>query len=194
MAVKLTQQELEELRSLKTTLDDDNIRFKEIIKKRLLSNRKLIRVIDNKELSDADEAEEFDQHFGVDILPYYLIHPTQTNAKNYICYEIQFNEESRYNQAIKVQQIIFYCLSEQKGIINHDTYLATHDLMASLIKQQFNWTNFMGMQMHLVSDKPSVTDNDYATRTLIFELESPNNMVKTINRKPTVVNGGRLEI
>lgn len=187
MAVKLTEQEIQELRDLKTLPDDDNIRWKEHIKQRLLNNRKLIHIIDNKELEEADA--EPDDYYGINILPYFIIHPTQSASKNYLCYEIQFSEEARYNSVIKIAEIIFYCMSEQKGIIEDTTYVARHDLMAAMVKDEFNWTNIFGCQVHLVSDKPSVTDNDYATRTLIFEGEMPNNLVKTRSGRTYTVNG-----
>ena len=186
MAIGITDNDIEELRALRTGLDNDNIRWKELIKKKLLSNKKLLYVLDNKELEESDA--EPDEYFGTSILPYYIIHPTQSSSKNFICYEVEFREEARYNSVIKIANIIFYCLSEQKSVIDKTTYLAKHDLMAALIQNDFNWTNIFSCQVHLVSDRPSVTDNDYATRTLIFEGEMPNNLVKTINGKPRVIN------
>ncbi len=191
MGLDITQQDIEELRAFRTNLDSDNIRWKEKIKEKLLANKQLLYVLDNKELieSDADP----DAYFGECILPYYIIHPTQSSSKNFVCYEVEFREEARYNSTIKIADVIFYCLSEQKNVIDQTTYLARHDLMAALIQNEFNWKNVWGCQMHLVSDRPSVTDNDYATRTLVFEGEMPNNMVRTIKGKPNVINNGRLE-
>ena len=186
MGLNITERDIEELRALRTGLDNDNIRLKELIKQKLLSDKKLLHVIDNKELEEADA--EPDDYFGVNILPYYIIHPTQTRSQNFVCYEVEFSEEARYNQVIKIARIIFYCLSEQKNVVDETTYLAKHDLMGALIQNDFNWTNLFGCQVHLVSDRPSVTDNDYATRTLVFEGDMPNNLVKTVNGKPRVAN------
>ena len=191
MGLDITQQDIDELRNFRTSLDSDNIRWKEKIKEKLLSNRKLLYVLDNKKLLEQDA--DPDAYFGDSILPYYIIHPTQSSSQNFVCYEVQFREEARYNKTVKVAEIIFYCLSEQKNVIDQTTYLARHDLLAALVQNQFNYTNVFGCQMHIVSDMPSVTDNDYATRTLIFEGEMPNNMVKTINGKTTIINSGRLE-
>lgn len=191
MGLDITTQDIEELRAFRNSLDNDNIRWKEKIKEKLLSNKQLLYILDNKELQEADA--DPDAYFGESILPYYIISPTQSSSKNFVCYEVEFREEARYNSTIKVADIIFYCLSEQKSVIDKTTYLAKHDLMAALIQNQFNWKNFFGCQMHIVSDRPSVTDNNYATRTLIFEGEMPNNMVRTIGGKPTIINNGKLE-
>ena len=157
---------VKDLRQLKNQLDSDDVRWKEVIKRKLLNNEMLIHALNNKDLEEADD------YFGVNILPYYIIHPTQTNVGNFVC------------------QVVFYILCEQKNLIDEETYIARHDLLAALIIDEFNWTNYFGLQCHCVSNKPSVTDNDYACRTLIFELETPNNIIKTQKSlgKPTNVN------
>ena len=185
--MELTSEQLSYLRSLKMLNDSDNIRFKEIIKKKLIDDPMVIYLLNNKELEDS-EADPSD-YLGINILPYYLIHPTQHNCQNYICYEIQTREEHRYNKTLKFGQVIFYVMCDEKNNIEKNTGIARHDLISALIINNFNWSNLFGKQIHLVSDIPSVTDTDYATRTLTFEGEMPNNLVKSdLNQKTVVVN------
>lgn len=184
--MELTNEQVNYLRSLKSLTDSDDIRFKEIIKKKLISDEMIIYLLNNKELED-QEADPSD-YLGVNILPYYLIHPTQHNCQNYICYEVQTREEYRYNNTIKLGQVVFYVLCDEKNNIEKTTGIARHDLLSALIIENFNWTNLFGKQIHLVSDVPSVTDTDYATRTLTFEGEFPNNLVKSnVSSKSTMV-------
>ena len=83
---------------------------------------------------------------------------------------------------------MFYILCDEKNGVDKLTGIARHDLLAALIIRDFNWSNLFGKQIHLISDIPSVTDNDYATRTLTFEGEFPNNIVKSdVNTKHTMV-------
>ena len=84
--MELTPQQLDFLRSLKTLNDNDNIRVKEIIKKQLIKDDMIIYLLNNKELEE-QEADPSD-YLGVNILPYYLIHPTLHNVQNFICYEV----------------------------------------------------------------------------------------------------------
>ena len=84
--MELTPQQLDFLRSLKTLNDNDNIRVKEIIKKQLIKDNMIIYLLNNKELEE-QEADPSD-YLGVNILPYYLIHPTLHNVQNFICYEV----------------------------------------------------------------------------------------------------------
>lgn len=184
--MELTQEQIQELRQYKVVMDDDNIRFKEIIKKNLIDDPLLIYLLNNKELED-DEADPSD-YLGVNILPMYLIHPTQHNVQNFICYDIQFKEVPRYNDTLKYVDVIFYILCEEKNNIEKLTGIARHDLIAARLKYIFNWTNKFGSQCHIVSDVPSVTDSDYATRTLTFELLMPKDIVKTKNGSSNVIN------
>ena len=169
----LTKEELASLREWRDIFDSDNIRIKEKIKQALLENKYIIHVLNNHDL-DEDEPDEY---FDVNILPYYLVSPTQTHTENFICYDVQ-TEQQRYgmNPVMKKQFIVFHILCEQKNLIDQDTYLARHDLLAALIMDTINWSHFLGRQIHCVADVPSIVDDKYASRTLTFELELPNNI------------------
>lgn len=177
--MELSQEQLQELRNLKTLVDSDDIRFKEIIKKTLIENDLLIYLLNNKELQGvgADPSD----YLGVNILPYYIIKPTQHNVQNFICYETETRELERYNSNMKLQRVIFYVLCEEKNNIEKKTGIARHDLIAALLIDMFNWTNLFTNKIHIISDIPSVVDNDYACRTLVFEMTTDNNLAKTKN-------------
>jgi len=70
----LTNEQLQTLLQYKTVMDDDNVRFKEIIKKSLIDDPLIIYLLNNKELENV-EADPSD-YLGVNILPAFLIHPT----------------------------------------------------------------------------------------------------------------------
>lgn len=184
--MELTQEQLQELLQYKTKMDDDNVRFKEIIKRTLIEDPLIIYLLNNKEFEES-EADPSD-YLGVNILPLYMIHPTQHNVQNFICYEVQFKETPRYNDTLMYVDVIFYILCEEKNAIEKQTGIARHDLIAARLKTIFNWTNKFGTQCHLTSDIPSVTDNDYATRTLTFEMVMPKDIVKTKGGNSTVIN------
>ena len=183
--MELTQEQLQTLRDLKKNVDSDNIHYKEIIKKNLINNDLIIYLLNNKDL-DSVGADPSD-YLGVNILPYYMIHPTQHNVQNFICYDIGFRELERYNSKMKLLQITFYILCEEKNNIERLTGIARHDLIGAIIKDIFNWSNLFGVQIHCVSDQPSVTDSDYATRTIIFEQTTDNDLVKTRGGVPRIM-------
>ena len=180
-----TEQDEQNLRAWRDNIDNEDIRIKEKIKELLLGNKTLIHVLNNKELEAVDANP--DEYYYVNILPYYIIYPTQTNVQNYVCYETNFEKVSRINNVIKYNQIVFNILCEQKNIVEESTGLARHDLIASLILDQFNWSNYFGQQIVCVSDKTSVSDNSYACRTLIFQSETPLNILRT-DQKTKVIN------
>lgn len=171
----ISEQEILELRRLRTEPEADDIRYKQIIKEKLLADNKIIYLIHNKEL----EKEEADpvQYLNVNILPYYLISPTQHNAQNFICFETSFDEVSRGNSVMKIQQIIFYILCHHSDIKVEELSSARHDVIAAEIIKLFQGCNDFGTQLKLMSNKPSVVDTNYAARTLIFEQITTNSIV-----------------
>ena len=181
-----TDKIIKELRELKRSPDDDNIRIKNIIKKKILQNEKIVYVLNDKELLDKDTP--IDEYYGHNILPYYIIPNTQTKIKNFLCYETSTNSISKNNEIIKIQQIIFYCLCHVDNITEVETGLPRHDLLSALILDEFNWTNDFGTTLHCISNVGGVLDTDYALRTLKFEMESLSNIVRTKNGITKVIN------
>lgn len=189
---ELTPQQLDFLRSLKTLDDDDTVRIKEIIKQKLIESDMLMYLLNNKELveTDADNSD----YIGVNIFPYFVYTPTIHNVMNLLCFDVEQKEEYRYTKTVKVCYIHFYILCDNKTGIEKSTGVARHDLIAAIIKRIFNWSNMFGKQIRLVNDISSVTDTDYATRTLTFEGEFPNNIVQSYedNKHTRVINKIRI--
>ena len=171
-----TNEDKQHLLSFKDVVDCDDIIIKERIKKVLLDNKYIIHVLDNKELEKVDA--EADDYFGINILPYYMVTPTQHNVKNYICYEVSY-DKTYESKIYKRLRIVFNVICEQKDIIEKETGIARHDLLAALIQDAFNYTNYLGYKAVLVSDTASSIDNDFASRILVFEQYTDNNLVKT---------------
>lgn len=186
-----TTEDSKRLASLKYVTDNDNIRIKEIIKQKLLANDDIIHVLDNKELQEA-EAEN-DEYFGVNILPFYLIPDAQTDSQNFVCFTVGYenvernftNSSRTYNDLQRHLHVVFVVLCEKKNIKDRDTGIARHDLLAALIQNEFNFTNFFGRKILLVSDDESTVDSNYLCRTLVFSMVTDNNVTKTDYGKPS---------
>ena len=197
MSEILTKKEelLNKLRAYADTPDDDNIRYKEKIHDALLNNAELLYALNNEELEselfdgnelniDKETGEllgEVDRYFGdnSNIRPYLFIPDTQTDVKHYVCYQVAFDELPRYSNIQKYTEITFNIFVNGKDRTDKLTGIPRHDLIASIIREKFNWSSIFGMQTHLISSKESVTDNNYLVRTLIFQVLDLNGIVNT---------------
>lgn len=184
--MKWTADDRAKLLEIKDVIDFDDIKIKEQIKRVLLQNRYIIHVLHNKALEDADAEPE--DYFYDCILPYYMVKPTQSESKNFLCFEINYDEIDKYNSCMKKLEIVFHILCHHHDLNDKETGLARHDLLAALIQDQFNYTNIFGNKIKLVSDVASTVDMDYATRTLIFQQYADNNVIKTRNNVPRFAN------
>lgn len=142
--MELTKEQIEFLRGFKRNVDDDNIKYKQIIKETLINNNMILYLLNNKKLEE-QEADASD-YLDTNILDYYLIHPTQFDVQNFICFEIETRELDRYNSNMKKLNIIFYILCEEKNIKEKTTGIARHDLIAAVIKDIFNWDNHFAVK------------------------------------------------
>ena len=197
---------LDKLRAYADNPDDDNIRYKEKIHDALLSNAELLYALNNEELEselfdednnlliDEETGEllgEVDRYFGdnSNIRPYLFIPETQTDVKHYVCYQVMFDELPRYQNVQKYTEITFNIFVNGKDRTDKLTGIPRHDLIASIIREKFNWSNIFGMQTHLISSKESVTDNNYLVRTLIFQITDVNSITYTpLGEKPSYIN------
>ena len=197
---------LNKLRAYASTPDDDNIRYKEKIHDALLSNVELLYALNNEELEselfdednnlliDEESGEllgEVDRYFGdnSNIRPYLFIPDTQTDVKHYVCYQVAFDELPRYQNVQKYTEITFNIFVNGKDRTDKLTGIPRHDLIASIIREKFNWSNIFGMQTHLISSKESVTDNNYLVRTLIFQITDVNSITYTpLGEKSSYIN------
>ena len=195
---------LNKLRAYKTTPDDENIQYKKKIEKALMLNPCLLYTLNEKSLEselfdddgninwkwneDTKEYEplgEWDRYFGSDsnIRPFLFIPDTQTEVKHYICYQVSFDETPRYQDTLKYTTITFTIFVHGNDRVDKLTMIPRHDLIASIIRERFNWSNIFGMQTHLISSKESTTDNNYLVRTLVFQVVDTNGIYKTSNSK-----------
>ena len=196
---------LNKLRAYADTPDDDNIKYKHIIRKALLNCPELLYALNNNELEpelfdedgnlliDKDTGEllgEVDRYFGdnSNIRPSLFIPDTETTVNSYVCYQVMFDELPRYQNIYKYNEIIFNIFVNGKDRTDKLTGIPRHDLIASIIRERFNWSNIFGMQTHLISSKESVTDNNYLVRTLIFQIVDTNGIVTTQNGNTKVIN------
>ena len=221
MAEKLVTKNdlLNKLRAYKTTPDDDNIVYKQKIKKALLSNPCLLYALNesslykelfdpsdkahweydkerkiyvptddcrinwewNDELNDYEPLGEWDRYFGENsnIRSSLFIPDTQTEVKHYLCYQVGFDELPRYSPMYKYTEITFTIFVHGLDRVDKLTGLQRHDLIASIIRERFNWSSIFGLQTKLVSSKESTTDNNYVVRTLVFQIYDPNSTVYT---------------
>ena len=188
-----TQEDINELLTLKDTVECDEVRIKEKIKEALLQNRFIIHALNNKELEPLVEEDGtgVDEYFGVSILPYYMVTDTQHIANTYICYEVAYNSTDRSDRTgldYKELNIIFYIISNYKDLIDTETGIPRHDLLSALIQDQFNFSNICGKTIRLISNMPSATDRDFVIRTLVFRQTADNNLVKVVNGAPQLAN------
>lgn len=211
MAEKLVTKNdlLDKLRAYKTTPDDENIQYKKKIEKALMLNPCLLYALNeksleselfddngninwewNEELGEYEPLGEWDRYFGSNsnIRPFLFIPDTQTEVKHYICYQVSFDETPRYQDTLKYTTITFTIFVHGNDRMDKLTMIPRQDLIASIIRERFNWSNIFGMQTHLISSKESTTDNNYVVRTLVFQIVDTNGVVKTSNGKTTLNN------
>lgn len=204
---------LNKLRAYSNTPDDENILYKKKIEKALLSNPCLLYALNEKSLEselfdddgninwewneDTKEYEplgEWDRYFGgtSNIRPYLFIPETQTEVKHYICYQVGFDKMPRNNDLLKYTNVTFTIFVHGNDRMDKLTGIPRHDLIASIIRERFNWSNIFGMQTKLIYSKEDTIDDSYLVRVLKFQIVDTNGIVNTPYCGKTTINNYQL--
>lgn len=150
-------------------IDDDIVRKKRLIGQMLYSDPDIIEVLDNPEL-DPSCPEEY---MYTNIYPFIRIPGTQDTSRSYITFMLDDMEKSQFNKSMK-SQFLKVVIFVHKDLTKTKWGAERHDLLSYLVKDVFHLSNSLGLQLTLSSDREGVTDADYCTRTLQFEMTTPN--------------------
>lgn len=161
-------------------LDDDIIFAKRVIKEKLCKDLDIIKYLHNEELERV--GAEPDEYYGQNILSFIRIPGTLDKVKNFICFSVDDIEASPVNDVMKTQYVQFevFCHADD---IDTGLGISRHDLLGYFIRDIFNFTNILGMQLKLVYNRESVTDTNFSCRLLKFEATKLNSLNKGL-RKP----------
>ena len=150
-------------------IDDDIVRKKRLIEQILYSDEDIVEILDNPDI-DPEIPEDLVYE---NIWPCIRIPGTQDISKNFITFTVDDKERMPSNNIMK-SQVVQFVVFVHKDHVKTKYGIPRHDLLGCLIRDIFNLSNALGPQMELMSNKEYVTDTDYYTRTLRFELIDDN--------------------
>lgn len=160
---------------------DDTERYKYQIMNMLTNNQDILWTLHNKtfekdENGNINTSKELngDCYRDVNIFSFLKIPDVQSEVKNFICFEVD-DVSVPYDSMIK-KNITFRTISHLDDF-KTDWGIARQDLLAAIIKNEFDWSNIFGMHLEKVYDKGRITENGYYYREFIYETIVPNNLV-----------------
>jgi hypothetical protein len=156
-------------------IDDDIVRKKRIIGEMLYSDPDIIEVLDNKDLDPSCP----DEYLYQNIYPFIRVPGTQDTSKSFITFMLDDVDAAQSNKAMK-SQFLKVVIFVHKNLVQTKWGAERHDLLSYLVKDVFHLSNSLGLQLKLMSNREGYTDMDYCTRTLQFEMTTPNS-VKPFN-------------
>ena len=159
-------------------IDDDIIRKKRIIGEMLYSDPDIIEVLNNTEL-DPNCPEEY---LYKNIYPFIRVPGIQDESKNFITFMLDDMESTPSNKSMK-SQFLKVVIFVHKNLVETQWGAERHDLLSYLVRDVFHLSNKLGLQLKLVYNREGFTDTEYCTRTLHFEMTTPNS-VKPFNTNP----------
>ena len=154
-------------------IPDDIASMKRKIKQVLIGDPDILETLNNPDI----DIEDSDQFLDTNIFGFIRVPHTQDTVHNFICFAVDDIEESRFNEAMKIQYVQFTCICHLDDMTT-EYGIDRHDLLGYLIRDNFNWSNIFGLQFKLIYNKESVIDSDYYCRTLKFEATKPNSLNK----------------
>lgn len=149
-------------------LEDDIGLAKRIIETVLYNDPDIVELIDNSKI-DPECPEDL---MYENLFPFIRVPGTQDTSGSYICYEVDDMWDIARNDRMK-QQYIQFVVFVHKDLIKTKYAVPRHDLFGMVIRDLFNRSHLFGHELKLVQSRGGTTDTDYYTRTLKFQLITP---------------------
>lgn len=195
---------LSKLQSYAETQDDDNVRTKEKVKTALLHCPELLYALHETDLEDqlfdegghlnvdenGEPLGEWDRYFGANgnIRPYLFFPEVQDHARNFLCYQTGFKDTPKYNSIEKYASLTMLIFIHTKDTIDEPTGIPRHDLIASILREKFNWSNILGTQCTMNLNSEYTSDTNYVVRKVVFEATNINALTKTTDGRTQMIN------
>lgn len=143
------------------------------------NKRKIISaLIENDDIVTALDASEIEDRYDLTythLYPYLRVPDTQTETGSYILVAVSVPHVSTKNNSYKIMEITI-C------VVSHQDHMQTqwggtrNDIISGIIIDEFNWSDILGFEMELVSDKESILTDVYHLREIRFHALAKNYM------------------
>ena len=150
-------------------IDDDIIRKKRLVEKILYTDEDIVEILANSDI-DPSVPEDI---IGKNVFSFLRVPGVQDVSKNFITFTIDDVSRMPNNKVMKSQYVQFV-IFVHKTMVETKYGIDRHDLLGYLIRDIFHLSNKLGPQMELMSSIEGITDTDFYTRTLRFELIDDN--------------------
>lgn len=178
-------------RDLESKKNNDIIYKKDAIKRMFIEDPDILEILGEKEprplnkykdpdnptdeeLKERAEILSWNEKITHDqIVPYLKLNGIKTEVQNFIMFDIEDNDVSYTNNAIKVQQLVVMILVHENDMETEYGVVRT-DLLGYLVKDILSWTNDLGMQLKMINDYVDIVDAKYYCRTIKFRILAPN--------------------
>lgn len=161
---------------------DDIIRLKHKVMKELTSNVDVLRTLHNihleSKISNWDNPNG-DIYRDVNIFDFLKLPSLKDEIFNYICFEVVMTNS--YNDDYIIMNIIFRTVSHVSDM-KTDWGIQRHDLLAAILKNDFDWSNALGMTLVKIVDDGKIGEDDFYYREIVYETMLPNNHYNKLNR------------
>ena len=160
---------------------DDIARFKYKVMQELTSNPDVLRTLHNnyleEKISDWDHPNG-DMYRDVNIFDFMKLPSLKGEIFNYICFEV--STTNSYSEDFVVTNLYFRTVSHVRDM-KTDWGMQRHDLLALIIKDQFDWSKVFGMTLVKMSDVGKIGEDDFYYREIVYQSVLPNNHYNKLN-------------
>lgn len=160
---------------------DDVVRFKHEVMRELTSNADILKTLHNNNIevniSNWDNPNG-DMYRDVNIFDFMKLPSLQDEVFNYICFEV--TTTNSYSSDFVITNLFFRTVCHVSDM-KTDWGIQRHDLLALIIKKEFDWSNIFGMTLNKISDVGKIGEDDFYYREIVYESTIPNNHYNKLN-------------
>lgn len=152
---------------------DDISYDKRVLLQDIYKDPDIFEVLHNSQLTNDSALPE--DYYNKNIFSFLKIPDTQSTVKNFLCFEVNIEEESYNNYIMVNKQVTFRTVSHESDV--ETPYgVDRQDLLAMIIKDRYCWSNILGGKMKKIYDVGKIAENGYYYRDIRFKVIAPNSL------------------
>lgn len=142
--------------------------------KEMLGMPEPIPIIDGMSEDQKIEIEDRNDRIGgPEIIPWLKLNGVVKTVSNKVLFDVLTERGSYDNPAFLNQHVIVMCLVDETSM-DTDYGIPRVDLVAYIVKDLLNRSDYFGKNMVLWLDEPKIVDNSFYCRELRFRVVQPN--------------------
>lgn len=161
---------------------DYNILYKQRVANVLSKDEDMLRCLHTNEFISTKNELNGEVYLNKYLFTYLRLPDNKSSVKNYVCIETEENHGYNYDDKEIINMMVTIRCVVHKDDMKTDWGVNRADLMASIVKKDFDWSHAAGgLEFQKQQEYSGLANNEYYYRDIVYLIKVPNDEYYRLN-------------